>query len=780
MVRLTAENRRWWILATTTGGLFRNRDFPADSTVLGQVQFILTGLTVFGAIYVQELLGLGAIAAGLSLLPLLLLVPGAGQLCDSIGPRGPVAAGAALLGTGRLANFASQVCSSASDRGHVPAEVRATSFARKPSARDLQRSKDSLISGISIADCIGGGMALPVAFVAWALLRRLPAADAPATRGLAAAGPAPAAVRNTQAGLPSAEGHQVPSAGEARVPVESQGRPDSRIAPGLRVSRSLWDRQLSSYPPPGQRYFYLGITVAATIVLYYQLYIQYAVSTSVISHYRMTFTYFVYISVVANVIGAFSSLLAGLADRWGRANLVIYGLFSAGLVTAFGLPNAPDKLSYLVLFSALSFVEGTILVATPALVRDFSPQLGRASAMSFWTMGPVIGSIVVTAVVSSTFGGSTTWQDEIRYAGLAGLVMFAVALLALRELAPALRDQIMVTLRDRTLVEARAKGLDTGALLQRQWRQMLRLNVVGPAFGIAVYLLLYYAAVGSFVIYFATVFGYPAQRTNALLNWYWAADAVALLAAGYLSDRLKVRKPFMLIGAIASIAVTGAFAVTARHPHTSYSSFVLILAGIGIAGGVAYAPWMAGFTETVEQHNPAATATGLAVYGWIVRAVVALSAAFLPVVVSSVTPLVEHGATVNAAAVRAAPALNIIEAHPRLFAELARYPAGHAPPALQAQAIAAVGPPGLLTVKAAGPALATLRKYGAVVREASATNPGQWQNWWRICLAGQIIFVPFIFVMTGRWRPQQAARDLAVHEKLVMKELARLQAEARQ
>lgn len=564
------------------------------------------------------------------------------------------------------------------------------------------------------------------------------------------------------------------------MPVESRDRAGSREAPGRRPSRSWWDRRLSSYPRPGRRYFYLGITVAATIVLYYQLYIQYAVSTSVISHYRMTFTYFVYISVAANVIGAFSSLLAGLADRWGRANLVIYGLLAAGLITAFGLPNAPDKPSYLVLFCALSFVEGVILVATPALVRDFSPQLGRASAMSYWTMGPVIGSIVVTAVVSSTFGGSTSWQDEIRYAGIAGLVMFLIAVAALRELAPALRDQIMVTLRDRALVEARAKGLDTGALLHHQWRQMLRLDVAGPAFGVAVYLLLYYAAVGSFVIYFATVFGFPPQRTNALLNWYWAADAVALLAAGYLSDRLKVRKPFMLLGAIASIAATAAFAVTARHPHTSYATFALILAGIGVAGGVTYAPWMAGFTETVEKHNPAATATGLAVYGWIVRAVVALSAAFLPLVVSTVTPLVEHGAAVTAAATRAAPALSIIDAHPRLFAELARYPAGHVPPRLQAQAVAAVGPHGLLMVKAASPDLAILRTYGTIVREASASNPGQWQNWWWVCLAGQVVFVPFIFLMTGRWRSRQAARDLAEHEEGVRRELASLPAAARQ
>ncbi len=35
-------------------------------------------------------------------------------------------------------------------------------------------------------------------------------------------------------------------------------------------------------------------------------------------------------------------------------------------------------------------VEGIILVATPALIRDFSPQVGRGAAMAFWTMGPVL------------------------------------------------------------------------------------------------------------------------------------------------------------------------------------------------------------------------------------------------------------------------------------------------------------------------------------------------------------------------------------------------------
>jgi len=83
-------------------GLFRSRNFTVDNTVLGLVEFALTGLAVFGAIYVQELLDFGPIAAGLSLLPLtlalLVLAPLAGKVYDSVGPRALVAVGATCLG----------------------------------------------------------------------------------------------------------------------------------------------------------------------------------------------------------------------------------------------------------------------------------------------------------------------------------------------------------------------------------------------------------------------------------------------------------------------------------------------------------------------------------------------------------------------------------------------------------------------------------------------------------------------------------------------------------
>ncbi|WP_435129663.1 MFS transporter [Actinacidiphila sp. bgisy144] len=551
------------------------------------------------------------------------------------------------------------------------------------------------------------------------------------------------------------------------------GRPGAPGAPGA-LAR-LYRRDLPGYPPTARRLGCLAIVVLTTVVLYYMLYVQYAVATSIITHFGMTYRYFVWVSVVGNAVGAFASLLAGLADRWGRANMVVYGLLAASALVFFGLPHAGGKTAYLLLFALVSLVEGVVLVATPALIRDFSPQLGRATAMGSWTMGPVVGSLVVTMVTSHTLD-SSSWQDELRYSAIAGFAVFAVALVALRELAPAVRDQVMVSLRDRALVEARAKGVAPAAR-RGEWRRVLRPDVAGSALAIALFLLLYYAAVGNFVVYFATTFGYGEQRANALANWYWAANAIALVAVGLLSDRLRVRKPFMVAGALGSIVCTALFATRATHPDTGYSTFAWLFVGIGVFSGIAYGPWMAGFTETVEKRDPAATAAGLAVWGWTVRVVVAVSTAFIPVLVTSVTPLVEHGPQVSAASRSAAPALAIVQRHPRLFAELGRYPAGKAPAALTAQAVQEVGPADLAVVARAKPQLAVLDAYGARVKKASADGPGQWRDWWWICVGGQVLFLPFVFVMTGRWRPKRAREDAEAHERAVARELAALAAE---
>src|ERR1044071_9307181 len=408
----------------------------------------------------------------------------------------------------------------------------------------------------------------------------------------------------------------------------------SATATGLVPSRPkgvswLWRRQLEHYPETGARVMYLAITVLATVMLYYELYVGGSVSTLILSNLHMSFTFYVITLAFGNLIGAFGSLFAGLTDRWARANLVVIGLFLTAIFTLFILPAATDKWVFTIEGFIFGTVEGICLVATPALIRDFSPQVGRATAMGFWTSGPVLGSLIVAVVGSATIPAvvtsTTFWHHEYYICGIVGLVVFAIAAVGLRELSPALRDQLMVTLRDRALIEARAKGLDIAAALKNPFRQLLKPDVV-------------VSAVGFSVIYLTTVFGFSLKDANGLGNWNWGFNVIAVILIGVISDRFRVRKPFMVIGGIGAAIMVIVYLLQAGH-HPSYYTLAAILAVSSFFLGVAYTPWMASFTETVEARNPALTATGLAIHGWIIRVVVFLSFLLIPVVINSVTPL---------------------------------------------------------------------------------------------------------------------------------------------
>ncbi len=487
----------------------------------------------------------------------------------------------------------------------------------------------------------------------------------------------------------------------------------------------LWNRQLQHYPDTGMRVLYLGITVLATVMLYYELYVGGSVATLLLANLGMTFSFYVVILAFGNLLGAFGSLFAGLADRWGRANLVVGGLLLTAVFTGWILPAATNKWTFGIETFAISIIEGICLVATPALIRDFSPQVGRATAMGFWTSGPVLGSLIVAVVGSATIPAvvpnTRFWTHEFLICGIAGLVVFLIALVGLKELSPQLRDQLMVTMRDRALIEARAKGIDIEAALRRPFRQLLKADVVISAIAVSVMLLVYYTAVAFSVIYLTTIFGFSVKDANGLGNWNWGFNVLAVILIGVISDRFRVRKPFMVLGGVGAAVMIVIYLLEAGH-HPSYYTLAIELALLSFALGVAYSPWMASYTETVEARNPALIATGLAIWGWIIRVVVFISFLVIPLVVTSVTPLVSYGGTVAtyaatykselafasthpqivatatkyqvqlANAKKFAPELAVIQANPALFTKLASYPTPAAvPPQLAAQAVAAAG-----------------------------------------------------------------------------------------
>ncbi len=382
-------------------------------------------------------------------------------------------------------------------------------------------------------------------------------------------------------------------------------------------------RSLEHYPSNVYRIWYLALAVIATIILYYESYVLPSVAPLVLQDFKLSVSSYSLIVLVSNALGALSAIFGSLSDRFGRSNLIIYGLLITGVGTlAIALTNT--LWPFLALIWVLGFIEGIILVVTPALVRDFSPRFGRALAMGFWTVGPVGGSVLATGVASQTLQTQGTWQSQYVIAGIVGLVVFLICFFSMRELSPGLRDQVMNTLQEKELIEERAGSIDIAAATQHPWRQILHYRLIISSLGISVYLLMYYAAVAFFPTYLSSIFKFSLAEANGLVSIFWIVNVVAAIVIGFISDRTLIRKPYMLAGAIATIIVTLLFISRIGVP-TAASLMAVFLSLFGITIAVGYVTWMAAYTETVEDINPALVGTGLALEGAILRLIVVLS-----------------------------------------------------------------------------------------------------------------------------------------------------------
>ncbi|MGA2473622.1 MAG: MFS transporter [Acidimicrobiales bacterium] len=597
----------------------------------------------------------------------------------------------------------------------------------------------------------------------------------------------------------------------------------SAPVPKQGLANAFGRRQLYKYPNTLPRLGYLAIVVLTTIMLYYLYYVEGAVTPLMLPYYHMSFQYFLYLLVVSNAIGAFSAFIGGLSDKIGRANLTIYGTLVVALIQLFAVPHIHDKFWFAASYCVIGFVEGVILVSTPALMRDFSPQMGRGAAMGFWAIGPSMGALAASLVATHTLSHLAPWQDQFIISGLVCLGVVIIAFFFLRELSPQLRDQLMVSERERALVEARARGIDVQKATQHPIRSMMKIDLVASSIAISVFLLFYYASVSVLTIYWVVTFNRTTPQANGINVWLAGFLSAGLVLAGVLSDWARVRKPFMLVGAICAMVMMGFLIVQTGHPHTGYYSNVLVVVLLAVSIAFAYAPWMASYTEQVESHNPALTASGLAVWGWILRITVALSFLVLPHVITTSTVLVDNqtaGATLQTiqaaqpyAPTTSPPACNSTSAPASVISGL--------------QGTKEVGPKTLATVLAtcnsthnlgqaltaagglsnpqvqgllAYSPLATAIQNGQPVSQAEIqakvgvhsqnlasllvaeqklvpaqkASPNEWKRWWTVCLLGELVFAILVFFMRGRWSPRAARRDLAEHDRIVTEELAKL------
>ncbi|MEX0427822.1 MFS transporter [Nocardioides sp. DS6] len=392
----------------------------------------------------------------------------------------------------------------------------------------------------------------------------------------------------------------------------------------------LWKRDLARYPAPAHRWLLLIVTTLITVALYYDFYVLGSASTLVITEFHWSLDKYIYLGAIASLIGAVSAFAGGLGDRLGRANLLI--LSSAlSVVCAFLMAHAHDGNYFIALYCLLGLFEGFALVMSATLMRDFSPRVGRGVAMAMWTIGPVGGSYIASKVAGHMLAGGHGWRDLYTVAAVSALVVWAVSAVLLRDLAPQLRNEIVVEADRNELEVSTGSGTPSGRLTLAD-RFPVRLVI--PCLGVSLYLLIYYAAVSLFPLYLESMFGFTLSTANDMMSLFWLVNVLAALMWGGLSDWLRVRKPFIAAGAVMMFAATLVFTLVLGH-HVSQAAMTVILVVMGAVVACGFSPWLAAISETAEDIDPSRVAAGMAIFGTVQRLVLMVVSAVMPHVVGT-------------------------------------------------------------------------------------------------------------------------------------------------
>ncbi|WP_017935414.1 MFS transporter [Nocardioides sp. Iso805N] len=403
---------------------------------------------------------------------------------------------------------------------------------------------------------------------------------------------------------------------------------------------SLWKRDLSRYPAPAHRWLLLIVTTLVTVALYYNYYVLGSAAPQIMGEFAWSLDKYIYIGAIATLVGAISAIAAGIGDKLGRSNLLLTAT-GVSLVFSFLMSHAHNGNVFIVLYCLLGLFEGFALVMSSTLMRDFSPRVGRGLAMGMWTVGPVGGSYISSKVAGHLLGHGHDWRDLYTIALVSGIVVWVIAIALLRDLAPEIRNEIIVEAEGSSLeVKAESDLQDAslpgvpGSTRFAGLADRLPPRLVIPALGVSLYLLMYFAAVSMFPLYLESMFKFEPSTANNMMSLFWLVNVVAALIFGGLSDWLRVRKPFLLAGAVMFFIACLLFTLRLGHP-TSQTAMTWILVLMGAVVACGFAPWMAAISETAEELNPRRVAYGMAIFGSVQRLVIMVVSVVMPHVVGT-------------------------------------------------------------------------------------------------------------------------------------------------
>ncbi|MFI7597451.1 MFS transporter [Actinoplanes sp. NPDC049681] len=394
--------------------------------------------------------------------------------------------------------------------------------------------------------------------------------------------------------------------------------------------RLFYARELAQYPTGARRLRYLLMAVLAGLIVNFEGEIS-PVVPLLLDDLGMSLTTYGLIGALAVAVGGVSAAVGGrLADRYGRVPLLVPALLLAAVCTfATVLVHTPAQ--FLLVRCLLLFVEGAAITTTAGLVRDFSPRLGRATAYGFWTWGSIGANFLAAGIAGVTLPLLASWRSQIVIMGSIAVACCVVVVAFIADLSPRLRARVITSEPDMALPDGAAADLrlTRGLLAYRVfWAHLL---------GITLWLVWYWTLNIFGATLLVQAFRVTAGEAAVVMAATWGATMVALVAAGRLSDRLQARKPVILAGAVGGVAVMAYFVVLVDGGRAGLAHLVGIGALLGIATAVTFGPWMALFSEDVEDLRPDLQATAWGAFGLVVRVMIVGVLVAAPVVAAGGT-----------------------------------------------------------------------------------------------------------------------------------------------
>ncbi|MGY0536079.1 MFS transporter [Nocardioides sp. YJ-D4] len=355
---------------------------------------------------------------------------------------------------------------------------------------------------------------------------------------------------------------------------------------------------LTEYPVGARRRVLLAVVVLALFISAFEGQLA-PVLPLLLDDLGMSLKTYGLITAASLIFGALAGYLGGeLADRVGRVRILVPFMFLSAAACLF-MATAGSVGHFALARIVLAFVEGVAVAGTQPLIRDFTPRMGRAQAFAFWSWGSVGANFFAAAVASATLGVfGNQWRSQLFIMAGAALVGAIVVALTLRDLAPEVRRAVRLTEHEAHTVEVPPRRAGLLFLLARRafWTHVLAMSFL-------------YVLLATMNAYAQTMlvqqFGASVRAASAMTMVFWLSNLALSLVFARLSDRTQRRKSFMVGGGFAAAIFLGAFLALMGQGSGASSSMVIVLfIGIGVALAAIFGPWMASFSEHVEEIHP--------------------------------------------------------------------------------------------------------------------------------------------------------------------------------